>query len=900
MVMLSASPTFAVQNRVAEYIAAMMNGRYFTEILNDFMNLYLSKACSKLALLLFLAAGLLLGATYQAHAQGSNQDTLPVLEYEGDPLEYEIGGIKVKGADFSDDNAIISIAGFKVGDKIRIPGPKIQKAIKALWKLRLFTDVQIIKEKTIGDIVFLEILVEERPRLTRHSYKGAKKSQQDDLNDAVNKFLLKGGIVTENVKVNAREAVEDYYVGKGYLDVKVRVLEVVDSIRPNSVRLVFDVNRGDRVKIKDILFDGNESVKGRKLRKQFENTKEKRRLFSSSKFIRDDYEADKELIVGYYNTLGFRDARILGDSIWRDEKGFLKIKINLVEGDRYYFRDIKWKGNSIYDDETLSQVLSIEEGDIYNQELLQTRLSFSQDGRDVSTLYMDNGYLFFRVDPIEVAVEEDSIDLEIRIFEGPQATIDKVAIAGNDRTHEHVVRRELRTKPGEKFSRSDIIRSQRQITNLNYFNPENLNINTPVNPQRGTVDIEYGLEERPSDQLELSAGWGGLQGVIGTLGISFNNFSMRNIFNKEAWSPLPQGDGQRLSLRAQTNGDFFQSYNASFTEPWLGGKKPNSLTVSGFYNRFTGGLRNADRSSLRIRQATVQLGTRLRWPDDNFIATTAINIQNLTLRSWRQSRLQTFVTDQGESVVDGDFNNFSIRQTLVRSTVSDPIFPKDGSRISLSLQFTPPYSLFNPNRDYRSEPVSERLRFVEYHKWRIDADWYTPIAGNLIFKAQAKIGILGSYSDRLGTSPFERFQLGGDGIQNQQFGFAGVDIISMRGYEINEIPANLRDPSNSQSRNVPTPIFNKFTVELRYPLSLNPSSTIYVLAFAQGGNAWQSGRDYNPFDLYRSAGMGLRVFLPMFGTLGFDYGVGFDKPNAEDRSLQGLGNFNIILGFEPE
>lgn len=899
MVMLNASPIFAVQNRVAEYIAAIMDGRYFTEILNYCMNLYLSKACSKLAFLLFVAAGLLLGATHQAHAQRSNQDTLPVLEYEGDPLEYEIGGIKVKGADFSDDNAIISIAGFKVGDKIRIPGPAIQKAIKALWKLRLFTDVQIIKEKTIGDIVFLEIVVEERPRLTRHSYKGAKKSQHDDLNDAVNKFLLKGGIVTENVKVNAREAVEDFYVGKGYLDVKVRVLEVVDSIRPNSVRLVFDVNRGDRVKIKDIMFDGNESVKDRKLRKQFENTKEKRRLFSSSKFIRDDYEADKELIVDYYNTLGFRDARILGDSIWRDEKGFLKIKINLVEGDRYYFRDIKWKGNSIYDDETLSQVLSIEDGDVYNQELLQTRLSFSQDGRDVSTLYMDNGYLFFRVDPIEVAVEEDSIDLEIRIFEGPQATIDKVAIMGNDRTHEHVVRRELRTKPGEKFSRSDIIRSQRQITNLNYFNPENLNINTPVNPQRGTVDIEYGLEERPSDQLELSAGWGGLQGVIGTLGISFNNFSMRNIFNTEAWSPLPQGDGQRLSLRAQTNGDFFQSYNASFTEPWLGGKKPNSLTVSGFYNRFAGRVSLGERRSLRIRQATVQLGTRLRWPDDNFIATTALNIQNLTLRNWRQSQFQTFETDQGEAVTSGDYNNFSIRQTLVRSTVSDPIFPKDGSRISLSVQFTPPYSLFNQDRDYRSEPVEERLRFVEYHKWRIDADWYTPVAGNLIFKAQAKIGILGSYSDRLGTSPFERFQLGGDGIQNQQFGFAGVDIISMRGYEINEIVANLRDPRDPTSGNVPTPIFNKFTVELRYPLSLNPSSTIYVLAFAQGGNAWESGRDYNPFDLYRSAGMGLRVFLPMFGTLGFDYGIGFDK-RTQDRSLQGLGNFNIILGFEPE
>ena len=847
---------------------------------------------------LLAAVALLSLLPSQLSAQGITQDTVPLLEY-GEPLEFEIGGVKVTGAEFSDDNAIISIAGFKVGDKIRIPGPDIQNAIKALWKLRLFTDVQVLKEKTIGDIVFLEIQVEERPRLTRHSYRGAKKSVHDDLNDAVDKFLLKGGIVTENVKVNAREAIEDYYIGKGYLDAEVRVEEIPDTLRKNAVRLVFNVDRKDRVKIKDITIIGNENVKERKLLKQFENTKEKKRLFSSSKFIRDDYDADKDLMIAYYNNLGFRDARVISDSLWRDEDGMLHININLNEGDRYYFRDIKWKGNSIYDEETLSNVLSIEKGDVYNQELLQTRLSFSQDGRDISTLYMDNGYLFFSVDPIEVAVDEDSIDLEIRIFEGPQATIDKVVIKGNDRTHEHVIRRELRTKPGEKFSRSDIIRSQRQITNLNYFNPETLNINTPVNPQRGTVDIEYTVEERPSDQLELSAGWGGLQGIIGTLGVSFNNFSLRNIFNREAWSPLPQGDGQRLSLRAQTNGEFFQSYNASFTEPWLGGKKPNSLTVSGFYNIFNRGFRGGDPSSMRIRQASVQIGTRLRWPDDNFITTTALNLQNITLTDWIGGGFQSFRTDDGTLLSNGNFNNFSITQTLVRSTVSDPIFPKDGSRISLSVQLTPPYSLLDQGRNIDEETTAERFRFVEYHKWRFDADWYTPIVGNLVFKAQAKVGILGTYNRELGVSPFERFQLGGDGIQNQQFGFIGVDIISLRGYEIQDLPANL-DPDNpGTNRTVPTPVFSKFTVELRYPVSLNPSSTIYVLAFAQGGNAWRSSQDFNPFDLRRSAGMGLRVFLPMFGTLGFDYGIGFDQPGAE-RTLQGLGNFNIILGFEPE
>lgn len=819
-------------------------------------------------------------------------DTLPVTNYDN-PRDYEIGGVKVVGASYSDENAIISISGLQVGNKIRIPGPDIQKAIKALWKLRLFTDVQVVKEKSIGDIVFLEIRVQERPRLSRYSYQGVKKGYHDDLNEEVDKHLLKGGIVTENVKVNASKAIEQFFIGKGFLDARCTVSEAPDSSRANSVGLVFNLSRGPRIKIDKIDFDGNAEVKDRKLRKQLKETKEKGRIFASSKFIKKDYEADKEKLIAYYNTQGFRDARILYDSLWRNEDGELMVKLKIDEGNRYYFRDISWKGNSIYETQVLADVLGIEKGEIYNQELLDTRLRFSQDGRDVSTLYMDNGYLFFQVDPIEVAVEGDSIDLEIRIFEGPQATIDKVVIKGNDRTHEHVIRRELRTRPGQKFSRSDIIRSQREIINLGYFNPEALGINTPVNPQRGTVDIEYAVEEKPSDQLELSAGWGGVQRVIGTLGVSFNNFSLRNIFNKEAWRPLPQGDGQRLSLRAQTNGDFYQSYNVSFTEPWLGGKKPTSFTAAGFFNRFAFGRRGTDTyQSFNIKQASISLGTRLKWPDDNFVISTALNIQTLTLDNWVRG---LFRSDEGEIVREGNYNNFSIRQTIARSTVNDPIFPQDGSRISLSVQVTPPYSLFNPNRDYTSEPAEERFRYLEYHKWRFDAEWYTPIVGKLILKAQAKIGLLGFYNREIGSSPFERFQLGGDGINNQQFGFAGVDIISLRGYEINELEANV-DPSGGTSA---TPLFDKFTLELRYPLSLNPSSTIYVLAFAQGGNSWREFRDFNPFDVKRSVGMGLRVFLPMFGVLGFDYGIGFDKTGA-DRSLKALGDFNIVLGFEPE
>jgi outer membrane protein insertion porin family len=532
---------------------------------------------------------------------------------------------------------------------------------------------------------------------------------------------------------------------------------------------------------------------------------------------------------------------------------------------------------------------------VYNQELLETRLSFSQDGRDISTLYMDNGYLFFRADPIETAIEGDSIDLELRIYEGAQATIDKVTITGNDRTHEHVIRREVRTRPGDKFSRSDIIRSQRQIINLNYFNPESLGINTPVNPSRGTVDVEYTVEEKPSDQLELSAGWGGQRRVIGTLGVTFNNFSLRNIANRKAWHPLPQGDGQRVSLRAQTNGDFYQSYNLSFTEPWLGGKKPTSFTVAGFFNRFTNGASKSNPEayqSFNIKQLSVSLGTRLSWPDDNFVSRTGVNVQVLDLQNW--SLTNVFRTDAGEIVRTGYYNNFSITQTFARSTINDPLFPKEGSNISLSVQFTPPYSVFQKDKDYASLPPQERYRWLEYHKWRFDAEWYTTLVGKLVLKAQTKFGVLGAYTRSIGVSPFERFQLGGDGINNQQFGYAGVDIISSRGYEIADFPDN----TIQGGQEVATPLYNKLTLELRYPLSLNPSSTIYIMAFAQGANAWRNGRDFNPFELQRSVGGGVRVFLPMFGTLGFDYGIGFDKTGP--RTIQNMGDFNIILGFEPE
>lgn len=826
----------------------------------------------------------------QSEARPANMDTIPVLEYQ-EAKEYEIGGIKVTGAFYSDETAIKSVAGLQEGAKIEVPGNDIPRAMRALWKLRLFTDVQIIQEKTIGDHIFLNIHLQERPRLSRYSYKGIKKSLEEDLNDVVKPFLIKGQIVTEDTKLNARRAILKELRSRGYLDATVDVRTIEDEQLVNAVRIDFIVDRNERVKIAELSFSGNEELKDKKIRKQMSNTKRKGRIFSKSKLVRDEYEQDKKDIVAFYNTLGFRDMEIVEDTMWRDDKGDLHIQMIVDEGDKYYFRDISWKGNSIHSDDRLTQILGIKKGDIYNADLLEQRLRFSLDGRDVSSLYLDDGYLFFNVDPIEVAVENDSIDLEMRIFEGAQATIDKVVIRGNDRTHEHVIRRELRTKPGQKFSRSDIIRSQREIINLGYFNPETIQMNTPVDQARGTVDIEYIVEERPADQLELSAGWGGFgtSKVIGTLGVSFNNFSLRNVFNKTAWRPLPQGDGQKLSLRAQTNGDFYQSYNFSFTEPWLGGKKPNSFTLGGVLTKFNNEIFGG--GQLSIGRIFTGIGTHLKWPDDNFIGNLQLNVENIKLNNYSTG---DFVDPRGGQIIsNGNFNNLSLQFTLARSSVYEPIFPRSGSKVSLTGKLTPPYSSLGLREDLDFNNPQELYKWVEYHKWRVDFEWYAPVIGKLVLKADAKLGFLGFYNKDIGLAPFERFELGGDGLSNQRFGVTGKDIFALRGYEVEDLPANNLGGAT---------IFDKFTVELRFPLSLNPSSTIYVLSFLQGGNSWTSFDQFNPFDMKRSAGVGMRVFLPMFGLLGFDYGFGFDKPELVNTGAKwsDFGKFSIILGFEPE
>ncbi|CAN5254092.1 POTRA domain-containing protein [soil metagenome] len=862
-----------------------------------------------------------------ALAQVVDSTGMPRVSYSV-PVEYTIGGITVSNVKYLDPDLLVPLSGLRVGQKVTIPGDDIGKAIRKMWEQGLFTNVEIRIVKTLGLNVFLDIKVTERPRLSRFSFVGkVKKGEQDELRDKIK--LIGGRVLTENAKSNTVTIIKNHYKDKGFLNAKVTLVERPDTILVNSIVLEIRIDKGAKVKIGSIQFEGNVVASDATLRKKMKDTKEKVHLsigeivslkniqeatpdtssfmeilenlapsrtidyladkarlniFSASKFKIKDYRADKEKLVQYYHSLGYRDAEILSDSVYM-ENGELQIRIKVNEGNRYYFRNITWKGNTMYNSDSLARILDIHKGDIYNRTLLDERLNMSPNGNDIASLYMDNGYLFFQVTPLEVAVENDSIDIEIRISEGPIAIINEVRIVGNTKTKEYVIRCELYTRPGAVFSRSDLIRSQREIINLGYFNPEQLEVVPIPNPANGTVDIEYRVVEKPSDQLELSAGWGGKgRGVVGTLGVSFTNFSLQNMFKRGAWSPLPAGDGQRLSLRVQTNGKIFQSYNFSFTEPWLGGRKPNSFTVSYYNSRFAN--LDSDRkvvASLITNGASIGIGTRLKWPDDYFTFQALINFQNYNLTNWTSSN---FI------ITDGRSNNLNLKFVLARSSVYNPTYPTQGSNISLSLQVTPPYSLFN-DRDYSTLGNNEKYKWVEYHKWRFKAEWFTPVTKNmkqpLVLRVAAKFGFLGYYNSQIGYSPFERFELGGDGISNIQF--FGRDIVALRGYEV-------LSPSTG------APFFNKFTVEMRFPISLNPSATIFATAFVEGGNYYMNIRDYNPFDIKRTAGLGVRIMLPMFGLLGFDYGIGFDKDAGSGTGfgdfLNRYGKFSIVLGFEPD
>lgn len=797
-------------------------------------------------------------------------------------VEYEIGGIVVQGTDYLDKNVIILSSGLAVGDKIFVPGESITKAIKNLWDLNLFSDISISATKITGKTIFLSINVEERPRLTKFSFKGVKKSDADDIREKIK--LNRGKIVTDNLIVTSKNTIKEFYVDNGYLDVQVDVTQTTDTSSQNGVMLLFKVDKKKKVKIENIIFEGNTHLVAGKLKRTMKETKEKRwyNIFKASKYIEENYNADKEKIIAKYNAKGFRDAQIEFDTVFTSKPGLLSIKIKINEGPKYYFRNISWVGNSKHTTKELTDILGIKKGDVYSQAVLDARLYMSQDSRDVTSLYMDDGYLFFQIQPTEVLVENDSIDIEMRIYEGKQATINKVTVVGNTKTNDKVIIREIRTKPGQLFSRADIIRTQRELAQLRYFNPEKLGVNPKPNPVDGTVDIEYVVEEQASDQLELSGGWGANR-LIGTLGVSFNNFSARSMFKPNAWRPVPAGDGQALSVRAQTTGRFYSSLSASFTEPWLGGKKPNSFSTTIYHNRQNQtGLKYDDplRQTLFITGISFGLGKRLKKPDDYFTLFQELNIANYQLKNFRG----TFTFSDGQAL------NASYKIAISRNSIDAPIYPRTGSQVTTSLQFTPPYSRLRNDSlntsDYYTR-VSDKLRLVEYYKYKFTTSWYMPLdkAKKLVLMTKFGFAYLGAYNKNMGFSPFERFYLGGSGLTG--FALDGREIIALRGY---------MDQSVGNTFGTGSVVINKYSMELRYPLSLNPSATIYVLGFADAGNAWVNYKKYNPFDVVRGAGAGVRVFLPMFGLLGLDYGWGFDKVDNRANNGNGKGQFHFTIG----
>lgn len=814
-------------------------------------------------------------STALANAQSFIGGDSVIVDY-GNPKKYEIGGVVIVGTQYLDEAVLINISGLTVGDTIDVPGDKISRAIENLWKQGLFSDIKIIISRLQGTNVFFEIRLQEKPRLSTFSFKGVSKSEADKIREKIN---LGDKVVTDNLLETSKNTIKNFYVEKGYLNTEVNIISSKDTLFANREKLLIVVDKKSRVKVKSIEFEGNKFFSDKKLKRAMKDTKEKKwyKIFTSSKFLDDKYQDDKTKIIAKYAEKGYRDAKIVSDSVYQVSPKRVAIKITVDEGNQYFFRNITWLGNTKHTSQELNNILGIKKGDIYDQSVLDQRLFMSQNGRDVSSLYMDDGYLFFSVTPVEINVESDSIDLEMRIYEGKQARINKVTVTGNIKTNDRVIMREIRTKPGALFSRADIIRTQRELAQLGYFDQEKLGVNPIPNPADGTVDIEYSVEEKPSDQLELSGGYGANQ-LVGTLGISFNNFSARNFFKKESWSPLPSGDGQKLSLRAQTNGKYYQSYSASFTEPWLGGKKQNSFSVSVFHSIQTNGTSGSDlnHQEIKISGVSVGLGKRLKKPDDYFTIYHEVSYQYYTLKNYGG----TFLFSNGVS------NNLSFQETISRNSIDAPIYPRTGSQLSLTLQLTPPYSLLN-NLNYKTATDAEKYKFIEYHKWKFTSSWFTKLVGNLVLNTKIQYGFLGLYNRDLGASPFERFYLGGDGLSG--FALDGREIIALRGYENNSVT-----PQNANGAQIGGTIFDKYTFELRFPVSLNPSATIYFLTFAEAGNSWLKFKEFNPFSVKRSVGAGIRIFLPVFGLLGLDYGYGFDQiPNYPDANH---GHFHFSIG----
>ncbi|MDD4208918.1 MAG: POTRA domain-containing protein [Bacteroidales bacterium] len=861
---------------------------------------------AKLLFPIFLCLFFSVNVQSQVNLQNQSGISLNYLN----PVEYEIGGITFSGNGICDPRSL----NFAVGDKIKIPGEKITKTIERLSKMGLYEDnIRITATKIEGKVIFLDVYLEEVPRLIGFVYKGVRKSDIDEFDDKIN--LSQGKVVNENLKSVVKNIIRNYYIDKGFYFAEVDISEERDSLNANLVTLTIDVNRGKKTRINSITFYGADKVETSKLKASMKNVKAKfifqpfseidtaivdffknhekyknkdlaellldyyqdrvRIRFKASKFKEEDLETDKQAIISKYNELGFRDAYIVKDTVYLNSKKELNVDIFLEEGEKYYFRNIFWVGNTKFTSEVLDRVLNINKGDVYNTVLLERNLSMNPEGLDVSTLYLDDGYLFFNAIPIEKLIEGDSIDIEIRIVERNQATINRITVSGNTRTSDDVILRGLSTFPGQKFSRSDVIRSQRQLLQLGYFNQEKMNVIPKANEMEGTVDLEYIVEEASSDQLELSIGWGSNQ-FIASVGVSFNNFSFRKIFDKEAWAPIPGGDGQKLSFRIYAN-TYYRQYGFSFTEPWLGGKKPNAFTFSFSHTNYSNGQAESSENYQRIRITNLSMGlsNRLKIPDDYFMMSNFIAYQYYDVKNYPY-----FIITNGYS--HGLSYNFSLN----RNSLDAIIYPRNGSELLFSVQLTPPYSLFSQNKNYASMEPKDKYKWLEYHKWKFNVSYYLNIVDNLVLSVRGKFGFLGHYNSDLGDTPFERFYLGGSGLSSTYIS-DGREIIGMRGY----VDESLTPTNNGVA--IGGTIYQKFTFELRYPISLNPSATIYLLTFLEAGNCWLNAETYRPFDLYRSAGVGIRVHLPMFGMLGLDWGYGFDDVDGSKTSGGSQFHFSI-------
>ena len=857
-----------------------------------------------------LVAGILLLSGAAAFAQ----QRLPVEIDYNNPKQYVVGGITVEGNTYYSDNQIIQQTGLRPGVSVKVPGDDLSSAMNRLWAQHFFQDIAVYADSVsaVGDSLFIRIAIKERPRVSRWTFSGIKNSDRKDIEERLH--LRRGGEFSEYVESTSVGIIKRYYADKGFNNAKVDVQVTKDTMVANAIRVNFAIDRGQKIKIRDINFIGNDALSEFKLARSMKKTKAKKiyNFFNSKKFNEKEYPNDKKSLISAFNEAGFRDARLIRDSIYYVDSNRLGIDFVIDQGKKYYFRDIKWTGNSVYSAEALNSILQIQKGDVYDVVTMQKRLTGGgkQSEMDVAKAYRDNGYLFFNVQPVEVNIQGDSVDVEMRIVEGKQATLNNIVINGNDLTNERVVRRQIFTRPGYLFSQSDFERSIREIASLGQFDAEAImgegGYSVIPDQLNNTVDIVYNVTEKPSSQLELSGGWGG-RTFVATVGVSFNNFSTRRIMDKSAWRPVPLGDAQNLAIRFQTSGGYYTAFSASFSEPWLFGKKPTSLSLSAYYTRQTNSLWQINLLSkdrmMEVFGFSAGLGNRLKWPDNYFVLFNQLSWQTYKLTNWYSNY---FIFDSGTS------HNVSYTLGLSRNSTDQQIYPRQGSDISFTVQLTPPFSLFR-KKDYGNldangnpKPVDnwrdinydnwssqDRYRWIEYHKWHFKSNFYTRLVGDLVLKTRFQFGYLGYYNRNWGYSPFEGFQVGGDGMSG--YNTYGTEIVSLRGYDNYSLTPLAYTKYNSNSYSYAGNVYDKFTVELRYPIILQPQSQIFALTFFEAGNAWSDIRSFNPFEVKRSAGVGVRIYLPVVGLLGIDWGYGFDR---DVQGKKGGSQFHFLIGQE--